>query len=309
MALVNCRECGTSVSSKARSCPHCGISKPARSKAELALPAVGLVAGLLAIAMCSGKPTTVGTDANPSDAEWLLQYGGDPKALDDRFSDKAQAACSVGADDFLRSIAAHDFAWDSETDGWLGVKFNKFGTHSAGSGLLTLISDRAKLSNGFGAFTHINLYCLYDAKSGKVVRFSQSDPASDVPSEHEAAADFPAKKSAPLVVWKATGDAPAESGTESPTSDPPAPLGGDRAPETQSIEWFPVVTVSLRGEPMHPPALDAIPRYTYNSRAVCMAATRRDVQDMAKAGVRGRFMCMYHNQPDAELKQAPKEDF
>jgi hypothetical protein len=191
-----------------------------------------LVAGCLSIAMCSSQSNTAATDGQ-SDAEWLGQHGSDPTALDDRYSTKAQIACSAGADDFLRSIAAHDFAWDSETEGWLGVKFNKFGTNSAGNGLLTMISDRAKLSNGFGAFTHINLYCIYDAKSDRVVRYSRSDPAWDVSTENEDTQDFPPKKPAPLVVWRATSQSPTESGTEPSPDTALAPLDGDAATAPQ----------------------------------------------------------------------------
>jgi len=43
------------------------------------------------------------------DAEFITQHGGDPKALDERFRTDIQIACSDGADDYLRSIAAHEF--------------------------------------------------------------------------------------------------------------------------------------------------------------------------------------------------------
>ncbi len=32
--LTDCRDCGTEVSVKAKSCPHCGASRPARKGAE-----------------------------------------------------------------------------------------------------------------------------------------------------------------------------------------------------------------------------------------------------------------------------------
>jgi len=115
----------------------------------------------------------------PATAEWFRQHGDDPEAIDKRFGSRAQAACEVGADDFLREIAAHDFAWDHDAEGFWGDKFDKYGVKSVGNGLITLNSDRAKLSNGFGAYTHIKFYCLYDAKTDKVVRYSQENPIID----------------------------------------------------------------------------------------------------------------------------------
>lgn len=121
--------------------------------------------------------TNRGAGANvPNEAEWFRQHGDDPEAIDKRFGSRAQSACEEGADQFLRRIAAHDFAWDRDAEGFFGDKFDKYGVKSVGNGLITLITDRAKLSNGFGAFTHITFYCLYDAKIDKVVRYSQDDP-------------------------------------------------------------------------------------------------------------------------------------
>lgn len=36
------------------------------------------------------------------------------KALDDKYDEEANSHCGSGADNYLRSIAAHDFAWDDE---------------------------------------------------------------------------------------------------------------------------------------------------------------------------------------------------
>ena len=34
MAMTECRECGEEVSSKAKSCPHCGVKNPGKKKQE-----------------------------------------------------------------------------------------------------------------------------------------------------------------------------------------------------------------------------------------------------------------------------------
>jgi hypothetical protein len=140
---------------------------------------------IVATALASCSPPT---DHSAEDAQFITQHGGDPKALDDRFSTDAQIACSDGADDFLRSIAAHEFKWSDDAKGFTGDKFDKISTVSAGPGLLTLVSDRALLSNGFGAFDPVTFYCLYDAKAKKALRYSQDDPsitaATDVTQEN-----------------------------------------------------------------------------------------------------------------------------
>lgn len=83
----------------------------------------------------------------------------------------------------------------------------------------------------------------------------------------------------------------------------------DRSPAPFVDAWFPVVSVSLQGEPMHPPAAGNVPKYAYRARGICMAETRQNVSKMAQAGIRGRFLCMYHGEPDRELAAAPKENF
>lgn len=55
MALVECRECQTKVSSKAKKCPHCGIGDPGRSSASHTVPTVVLLLiVILILARCGG---------------------------------------------------------------------------------------------------------------------------------------------------------------------------------------------------------------------------------------------------------------
>ena len=131
-----------------------------------------------------------------------------PKALDHKFSDSAQAACGAGADDYLRSIASNDFAWDSDAQGFFGAKFDKISTRSAGPGLLTLFSTRAKLSNAFGAFQHVTFYCLYDVSKNAVVHYSQNDPADDLPSTPALAPSSPAPATDAAAITDQTRDQP-----------------------------------------------------------------------------------------------------
>lgn len=110
------------------------------------------------------------------DPEFLEQHANDPHALDMEFGNEAQAACSDGANDYLREIELHDFSWDDDAKGVNGQRFDKVTTHSEAPYVLTLVSTRAKLSNAFGGFSHINLYCSYNVKQKNVLGYSLTDP-------------------------------------------------------------------------------------------------------------------------------------
>jgi hypothetical protein len=89
----------------------------------------------------------------------------DSKYLEARYGAEAESRCEDGADDYLRSIAKWDFAWDS------GDKFSSHFVQIQSSGVLVMISRKAKLQNGFGAYKHIALTCDYDTQAKKVVGY------------------------------------------------------------------------------------------------------------------------------------------
>lgn len=98
----------------------------------------------------------------------------DAQALDEKYGIEASLQCASGADDYLRSIAKYDYKWDDT--GFLETKFDHYSSRVITPGVLTSISSKAKLQNGFGAFQHIELLCYYDTQSKKVIRYSfQSD--------------------------------------------------------------------------------------------------------------------------------------
>ena len=73
--------------------------------------------------------------------------------------------------------------------------------------------------------------------------------------------------------------------------------------------WFPALVVSVHGEPLHAPGEGYVPKYAYRSHGECMAATRQSVNPMALAGIRGRFMCMYHGESEREMSRLPMQSF
>lgn len=110
----------------------------------------------------------------------MERHGNDPAALDEKFSNEAQAACSIGADDYLRRSAQYGYKWSDSATGMLGTKFDKFSPRSTGQGMLTLISTQVSFGNEYGAFSPSQVYCLYNAENDEVARFSRIDPAIEV---------------------------------------------------------------------------------------------------------------------------------
>jgi len=166
------------------------VSRKLINKLALVLCAIGL--GIIVIAIISnsqsspnqqGTPstqpgqTTPASDSNTSvapapDSPALLD---DASALDQKYGIEASVSCESEADDYLRSVAKFDFKWDDT--GWLENKFDKYSAKVRAPGVLTSISNKAKLQNGFGAFQHVELFCDYDTQNKKVLeyRIIQSD--------------------------------------------------------------------------------------------------------------------------------------
>ncbi len=106
-----------------------------------------------------------GDPPQPPTASQLL----DSKYLSDRYEIEARSRCEVGADDYLRSIAKYDFAWDSKEP-----EFLEFYKEIAEPGVMRWVTRKAKLQNGFGSYKHIVLTCDYDTQSGKVIEYGQN---------------------------------------------------------------------------------------------------------------------------------------
>ena len=97
-----------------------------------------------------------------------MEFLNDSKALDKKYGIVAASSCSFDADDYLRKIALHDFAWDKDTENLFAIKFDKYLVEISTPGVITMITDKAKLQNVFGSFTHIHLYCNYDTQKKSI---------------------------------------------------------------------------------------------------------------------------------------------
>ena len=134
------------------------------------LPSVVLFAAMGGLSSCHNG----GGDSEA--IKFLEQHANDPDALNDKFGGEAQSACTEGANDYLRQVEANDFSWDEDAKEVNGQRFDKVLSHSEAPYVLTLLSTRAKLSNSFGAFRHISLYCSYNIQRKKVLSYSLDNP-------------------------------------------------------------------------------------------------------------------------------------
>ena len=134
------------------------------------------------------KPSDTPSDKQPSPAPTVQQSEDNQaqnnsidltnaEALDDKYGLTAIADCDTEADDYLRSIAKYDFNWDHI--GFLETKFEKYLKKAPSPGVLVMVSDKAKLQNGFGAYLHIELFCAYDTQAQKVLSYSTDNTGNE----------------------------------------------------------------------------------------------------------------------------------
>jgi len=92
------------------------------------------------------------------------------EALDAKYGMAAAQRCAAGADDYIRSIARFRFSWDDS--GIFQNKFDGFEHSVVSPGVLTLTSRKVRLSNGFGVFNPIEIFCNYDTQSQEVQNYA-----------------------------------------------------------------------------------------------------------------------------------------
>jgi len=209
LALIKCKECEREISSDAAACPNCGKPVVKTTPAAKGCLSVIAVIGLFVlIGHCSSnhedsKPKGTPTPAEPApppaapastiaappappvtiDKATLI----DAKALDEKFGTDAFIQCASEADDYLRGAAKYAFKWDEI--GFLEQKFDKYLSHVSAPGVLTMISSKVSLQNGFGAYERIELYCDYDTQAKKTLGYSINSrpyhPTESSPSTEE----------------------------------------------------------------------------------------------------------------------------
>jgi hypothetical protein len=90
-----------------------------------------------------------------SDAEWLSG----------KFSIEAGVKCQTP----VERLAKFDFQW---TDGTFELKFPSFLVNVRSPGVLTVVGDKIKFQNGFGAWQHMKYFCDFDVRKKQVIDVS-----------------------------------------------------------------------------------------------------------------------------------------
>lgn len=95
------------------------------------------------------------------------------QALKAKYGLEAAEACAVGSDEYIRSITHHRFHWEASDD--LLPRFDRFSPTISSPGVLTLLSNKASVSNGFGLFHPIEIACNYDTQIHEVLSYEGGD--------------------------------------------------------------------------------------------------------------------------------------
>jgi hypothetical protein len=158
----------------ARSCELTGILVGPPHETHVALSLiVALVLTLFVVVLVKGSNSLyVGYDPYHPVVPGPPSIARNARALHEKFGIAAASACAGDADNYIRSIAAHRFHW-SDGDG-LTPRFDRFVPTVAAPGVLTMITNKAAISDGFGNFTPITVYCNYDTDSNEVLSYSSS---------------------------------------------------------------------------------------------------------------------------------------
>lgn len=82
------------------------------------------------------------------------------------WGDEAAVSGTYDCTQLIERMAKHDFEW---TDGMLEPKFSHYRWRDPEAGTITLIGDKIKMQNGFGAWTHMTYECDFNPISDGVV--------------------------------------------------------------------------------------------------------------------------------------------
>lgn len=194
MAVVDCRECGKSVSTEAAACPHCGAPSPAPAAEAQPVSAKGMkpckackknvIASASTCPHCGVKNPGVtakdmlwglfglfivvgGIAVACTDSDEDKQAAAQERAVSNAaclkdlqcIGDKAVIAAGIKCPREIEKLAKGAVKW---TDGTLEPKFSHFRWKDQAKGVVTLLGDKAQFQNGFGAFVNVVYSCDMD---------------------------------------------------------------------------------------------------------------------------------------------------
>jgi hypothetical protein len=163
MAIKKCKECNIDISSKAKVCPHCGVTRPGISAASNAKGCLGLILFCLIFAAvmvsCDDKESKLSPESSKvSD----IQCQHSLSCLADKHIIYAGAICQSP----IQKISKYSYEW---TDGFATPRFSHYRWVSQSKGIITYIGDEIKLQNGFGAWAHYTYECDFDTAKQSVI--------------------------------------------------------------------------------------------------------------------------------------------
>lgn len=82
------------------------------------------------------------------------------------WGEKAHTVATFSCPRLVERFAKYDFEW---TDGWTEPKFSHFRWRDIGAGTVTVIGDKIKMQNGFGAWSHMKYGCDIDVVKKEVL--------------------------------------------------------------------------------------------------------------------------------------------
>jgi hypothetical protein len=141
--------------------------------------ALGLIALIVLVVFCgilvhNARSYYVGYDPFRPNAAQSSGTIHTASALNDRFGGLAATACAAEADNYIRSITQHRFHWNEKSP--LEARFDNLYPKMVNPGVLTLSTSKPEISNGFGDFTPITVYCNFDTENREVLGFSTEAP-------------------------------------------------------------------------------------------------------------------------------------
>lgn len=179
MALKQCHECGSQVSTEAKSCPNCGA--PVKDQnAEFAkqvlagIAGIGIVWMVLAASCSSDESEKEVADKK----EAAAQAAPEPKPVECKaddlqcLGDKGTITAGLFCPDKIERLAKHSVKW---TDGFFETKFSHFRWRNKEKGEITYIGDKVQFQNGFGAFTNMVYECDIAADNETVMAVRVKD--------------------------------------------------------------------------------------------------------------------------------------
>lgn len=172
MSMTKCKECKREVSTKAKTCPNCGVKDPGTKASNIIGGFIVLAVIIFGISMCSSNDessTSSDTSAPAKTPEKIAAEAAACKKDLSCWGEKHSISAAVYCDDHVEKLAKYDHEW---TDGLLELKFSHYRWKNIDKGIVTYIGDKIKFQNGFGAWQNQVYECDFDPATEAILDVS-----------------------------------------------------------------------------------------------------------------------------------------